>query len=212
MRLKVLSSAAKAFDVHTAEWKPCIKCEIGGIAHFKVFARGQLPCDVLFVGEAPGKTEDVMGWPFVGRAGKLLDEWMVSAFATMADWWVRTGNKPQTCPEFTYAITNVVLCRPTNEVGGPNRAPRWQEIENCRPRLETFIKEIARPKMVITLGLHAKGNIPTSELDRAGIPYDNLYHPAWVLRNGGSGSEADQQEKAKLASIFQKMAATLGGK
>lgn len=84
--------------------------------------------DVLFVGEAPGRDEDLQGKPFVGRAGKILDKWIKDA---------EIGN---------YAIINIIKCRPPN-----NRPPNKTEINACLPHFIKQIREL-NPKMIIALG------------------------------------------------------------
>lgn len=84
--------------------------------------------DVLFVGEAPGKDEDLQGKPFMGRAGKILDEWI---FETDL---------------LSYAIINIVKCRPPN-----NRKPNPNEIRSCLPYLIRQIQQF-NPKIIVALG------------------------------------------------------------
>ena len=84
--------------------------------------------DVLFIGEAPGKEEDLQGRPFVGRSGRKLDEWIEEAGLT------------------NYAIINIVKCRPPN-----NRKPASSEIRACLPHLIKQIHDM-NPKMIVVLG------------------------------------------------------------
>lgn len=197
--LHILNDAVgAAVQAHSQKWERCDKCDIGLFAHKHVFARGTLPCDILFVGEAPGKAEDVEGIPFVGKAGKLLDQWITAAGTAevlapdgvqlMGDLISRT---------FTYAITNVVLCRPCDARGEPNRRPTFTEIENCRPRLNEFILRAARPKALVLLGSVAKSATPKWE----GLPRLNLCHPAYCLRQGGEGCPEDLYARKLLAEF-----------
>ncbi|MFC6753900.1 uracil-DNA glycosylase [Halorubrum tibetense] len=91
---------------------------------------GPIDADLLFVGEAPGATEDERGEPFVGRSGDVLDEALRDAGLARAD--VR--------------ITNCVRCRPPD-----NRDPRGEELANCRGHLETEIDRLD-PDLIVTLG------------------------------------------------------------
>jgi DNA polymerase len=84
--------------------------------------------DVLFVGEAPGKDEDIQGKPFVGKAGKILDRWISDAQISK------------------YAIVNVIKCRPPN-----NRKPYVKEIRACVPHLIKQIHDM-NPKIIVALG------------------------------------------------------------
>jgi uracil-DNA glycosylase family 4 len=163
-------------DEHVRLWKGCVRCVIGEIAHNHVFWRGSTPCDILFIGEGPGVTEDLTGKPFVGRAGKLLTSWI------------------QELPEgVSWAITNVVLCRPCDGVAAPNRAPNGLEIANCRPRLDEFMFQIAKPRALVLLGKTAKVHAP-----RGPLPTLELLHPAAVNYQGGSGSKVDLSQREKL--------------
>jgi uracil-DNA glycosylase len=133
---------------------------------------GSATADVMFVGEAPGASEDKQGRPFVGRAGKLLDTLLAEAGLERDDVW----------------ITNVVKARPPN-----NRDPRAGEVEHCMPWLEAELALI-KPRLVVPLGRHALAhfapNAKISEvhgkyvegLDRALFP---MYHPAAALHSQG---------------------------
>ena len=94
----------------------CTRCSLAGGRTQVVFGVGDPAADLLFVGEGPGREEDLAGEPFVGRSGKLLDRLM----------WEEVGLTRAQC-----YIANVVKCRPPN-----NRDPAPAEIEACRPYLE----------------------------------------------------------------------------
>lgn len=201
MKLNVLDNVLHEWNAHYTTWNNCVRCRIGiGARH--VFARGTVPCDVLFVGEAPGETEAVVGLPFVGRSGKLLDGWIREAEdATALTEWVNRDDgihcDPHTRLLFTYAVTNTVLCRPTTPQGG-NRPPTGIEMANCYQRLIDFIVKVARPKLVVTLGVIAKNQTPIWTM-----PILNLAHPSWVLRQGGKGSTADNQQRERLCQFLK---------
>lgn len=123
--------------------------------------------DVLFIGEAPGKDEDLQGKPFVGRAGKILDKWIFEADL------------------LSYAIINIVKCRPPN-----NRPPNTMEIRACLPYLIAQIKEF-KPKIIVALGrIACTVLINKSEVTaNIGKTFDTFYgkvlvfpHPAYLLR------------------------------
>ena len=122
---------------------------------------------VMFVGEAPGATEDELGRPFVGRAGKLLDELLAEAGLVRADVW----------------ITNVVKARPPK-----NRDPKAPEVAHCMPWLERELALI-RPSQVVPLGRHAlKHFAPAAKIGEVhGTLVDGrlfpLYHPAAAMYN-----------------------------
>ena len=159
------------------QWSRCTRCSIGVYADRHVLGCGVIPCDVLFLGEAPGKTEDVVGKPFVGRAGKVLDAMIKQAKHVVP---------------FTYAISNMLACRPTDFLGGPNRTPRLEEIDACTTRVAQLLK-MCQPQAVILLGKTAHTNV--QHLMRwYSYPTFRLHHPAYVLRRGGvESSLADRQ-------------------
>ncbi len=128
---------------------------------------GNPAAHVMFVGEAPGATEDELGRPFVGRAGKLLDELLAEAGLVRADVW----------------ITNVVKARPPT-----NRDPKPAEIAHCMPWLQRE-RELIAPRFVVPLGRHAlKHFAPAAKIAEVhGQLLDGwlfpLYHPAAAMYN-----------------------------
>ena len=109
----------------------CTRCPLAEGRTQVVFGVGDPGADLLFVGEGPGREEDLAGEPFVGRSGKLLDRLM----------WEEIGLTRAEC-----YIANVVKCRPPN-----NRDPAPNEIEACRPYLAEQISLID-PSVIVTLG------------------------------------------------------------
>ena len=109
----------------------CTRCPLAAGRTNVVFGVGDPQADLMFVGEAPGRDEDLKGEPFVGRSGQLLDRLMREEIGISRD--------------HCY-IANVLKCRPPG-----NRDPEPHEIETCRPFLETQIERIA-PKVIVTLG------------------------------------------------------------
>lgn len=158
-------------------WKGCQDCELGKGVCNNVFYRGEAPCDVLFIGEAPGYDEDLCGLPFVGRSGKMLNAWIEG-----------TGIK------FKYGVTNILACIPKledPETGKKTvRAPTKQEADACKFRLLSTISN-ADPKLIVLIGKTAKKyfKIPARGMDRIyKVPVMELQHPAYVLRKGGAKS------------------------
>lgn len=142
-----------------------------------VFGRGSENAKILFIGEAPGFTENEEGKPFVGRSGKLLEE------------WVREIGLDKN----NYAIINVVPIIPLNEEK-KIRPPTPEEINYFLPLTMKMIKEI-NPEVIILLGKSAakafgKENMQVGENTVfEGIKMYFIYHPAYYLRNGAKGLE-----------------------
>ncbi len=115
------------------EIRACRRCPLHASRRNAVPGEGNPDARVVFVGEAPGRNEDLQGRPFVGAAGKLLTELLASIGLRREDVF----------------ITNVVKCRPPN-----NRDPRPEEIEACLPFLERQLRVID-PDVIVALGRHS---------------------------------------------------------
>ena len=160
-------TTAEQFHTHESIWNQCVKCPYAAWAQHHVFFRGTIPCDILFIGEAPGRTENRVGYPFVGAAGDVFSFWVKEA----------TRQIP-----FDWAVTNIVVCRPCASMRAPNEQPKWQEQENCFERLLDFVENIAKPKGVILMGRVAHQSIFASSTK---LPKAEIFHPAFVVYNGG---------------------------
>jgi DNA polymerase len=135
-------------DVIEAEVKACRKCELWKGRRNPVPGEGSLNATIMFIGEAPGYWEDVKGRPFVGAAGKLLEEMLSKIGLSRSDVY----------------IANVLKCRPPN-----NRDPRPSEVQACTPYLDRQIRVI-EPKLIVTLGRHSTSHVlPKAELNEGGI-------------------------------------------
>lgn len=117
--------------------RDCRKCPLGQLRTNAVPGAGSYDAKVMFVGEAPGYWEDQKGLPFVGRAGKVLDELLEGIGLSREEVY----------------ITNIVKCRPPN-----NRDPAEEEIRACSPYLDRQI-DIIRPKVIVPLGRHSMAYI-----------------------------------------------------
>jgi len=159
----------------------CRKCQIGYERRHNVYGEGNPCADLLLVGEGPGETEDLMGRPFVGRAGQLLEKMLESIGFAREDVY----------------ICNTVKCRPTSpgERGPKNRAPDPTEMANCRPYLDEQI-EIIRPRVILALGAPAAKSFLGRDFQITkqrgcwytgphGIDLMVTFHPAYVLRQTG---------------------------
>lgn len=149
----------------------CRKCRLSNGRKNIVFGEGNQNAKIMFIGEGPGREEDIQARPFVGDAGKLLTS-LIS----------KMGFKR----EDVY-IGNVVKCRPPS-----NRDPEEDEMAACSPFLEKQI-EIIKPEVIIALGrisshFLTRSKIPIGKLrgrfyDYKGIPVMPTFHPAYLLRN-----------------------------
>lgn len=152
----------------------CTACPLAAGRLTAVPGDGDPRSDVLFIGEGPGQKEDATGHPFVGAAGKFLDELLQAIGRFRADVFV----------------TNVVKCRPPD-----NRDPEPDEISTCTDRYLWKQIEAIDPKLIVTLGRHSMGLFlppeqkisqvhgqPKRVRERVVLP---LYHPAAALYNGG---------------------------
>lgn len=160
-----------ALEALREEIGDCRRCKLSGGRQTIVFGEGNPDADLMFIGEAPGKEEDIQGRPFVGDAGRLL---------------TRLIEKMGFAREEVY-IGNIVKCRPPM-----NRDPDDDEIRTCIRFIEKQI-EIIAPKIIVSLGrisAHTFLNTktPISRLrgtfyEYRGIPLMPTFHPAYLLRN-----------------------------
>jgi DNA polymerase len=163
--------AAMSWDELAAAVAACHQCRLCEARKQAVLGVGDRNADWLFVGEGPGAEEDQRGEPFVGQAGKLLDN-MLAAIG------LKRGQDVY--------IANAVKCRPPE-----NRTPTPEETATCRPYLERQI-ELIQPKLIVALGRPAAQTLLQSEVkiaaargklhDYRGIPLIVTYHPAYLLR------------------------------
>ncbi|MCD6139481.1 MAG: uracil-DNA glycosylase [Thermococcus sp.] len=178
----------------------CRKCPLGELRTNAVPGSGSYESKVMFVGEGPGYWEDQKGLPFVGRAGKVLDELLESIGLTR---------------DKVY-ITNIVKCRPPN-----NRDPTEEEIKACSPYLDMQI-DLIRPKIIVPLGRHSMAYIlrkfgfdpgPISKIHGKTFEARTLfgkivimpiYHPAVALYRPQLKEEL-QQDFKKLKELLQEL-------
>jgi uracil-DNA glycosylase len=166
-------SRREALAAYAAGTSGCTKCRLAAGRTQVVFGVGDPNADLMFVGEAPGFHEDKQGYPFVGQAGKLLDQLLGGIGLTRDDVY----------------IANVLKCRPPG-----NRDPQPDEIESCEPHLFRQL-ELIRPRVVATLGNFATkllsgkshgitrvhGRPQETTLGGRRVTLYPLYHPAAAL-------------------------------
>lgn len=153
------------YQDHVERWQRCRGCLLHVKRTSVVFSRGTIPCEILFLGEAPGESEDVVGIPFVGPAGKLLDKIIDQAY-------VEAGRK------FTHCFYNLVGCIPRDESGGKSGEPTKASIKSCSMRLVEFLG-ICKPKVIVCVGKLAYKYLP--EYGYAKVV--EITHPAAILRS-----------------------------
>jgi uracil-DNA glycosylase len=164
--------AALAWENFATDVDACTACGLCRTRKRTVPGVGDTAAHWMFVGEAPGAEEDARGEPFVGQAGKLLDN-MLAALGL-----ARGRN---------VYIANALKCRPPN-----NRTPEPLEADACRPYLDRQI-ELIRPGLIIALGKSAATTLLNVDATIAslrgrvhryrGVPLIVTYHPAYLLRN-----------------------------
>ena len=168
------------------EVKACMKCPLAQTRRSVVFGEGNERADLVFVGEAPGEEEDVQGRPFVGRAGKFLDQMIQRIGLARKDVF----------------ICNVLKCRPPQ-----NREPNPAEVEMCKGYLFAQL-QLIHPKVICTLGRHAYNTVMGVDAhitkirgqftEYNGIKLLPTYHPSFLLRNQERVKEAcEDMEKLK---------------
>ena len=163
--------ASALLDSFYNEIKECQLCSLGSTRTKFVFGVGNPNADLLLIGEAPGRNEDLQGEPFVGQAGKLLDKILASINLSREEVY----------------IANVLKCRPPN-----NRAPLKSESETCTPYLQRQI-EIINPKLILALGRISGVWLTGEEMSLGEMRGKTFffgerelmvtYHPAALLRN-----------------------------
>jgi uracil-DNA glycosylase family 4 len=161
--------------------RDCTACKLRAGCTQTVFGVGDEKADWLFVGEGPGADEDVQGEPFVGQAGKLLDNMLMAIN-------LKRGNDVY--------IANIVKCRPPG-----NRNPEADEIAACLPYLQRQI-ELIQPRIIVALGKVASNALLGRDAtlaslrgklhDYRGIPVIVTYHPAYLLRSPTEKAKAWQ--------------------
>ena len=170
----------------------CLQCRACALADTRknvVFGMGNTEAEVLFIGEGPGANEDEQGLPFVGAAGKLLDD-MLEMIGLARE---------------SVYITNIVKCRPPR-----NRDPLNTEKDACIGYLRRQVA-LMRPKIIVCLGRIAAMELIKSDfkftqehgqfMEKSGVLMTALYHPAALLRDGTKKPETFVDLKALQAKI-----------
>ena len=171
--------APRATGIESMQWQElaeavaaCRACKLCGTRRNTVFGVGDREADWLIVGEAPGENEDIQGEPFVGQAGKLLDNMLRAVGLGRTD---------------KVYIANVLKCRPPG-----NRNPEPDEVAQCEPFLRRQV-QLLQPKVIVAMGrfavqsllgtTEAIGKLRGQRHQYSGVPVVVTYHPAYLLRN-----------------------------
>ncbi len=173
----------------------CNRCSLHKTRHTIVFGEGNPNSPLMFVGEGPGRDEDLQGRPFVGRAGQLLDKMLAAAGIVREEIY----------------ISNIVKCRPPG-----NRTPTPEEMNTCIAILREQYLAI-RPQILVTLGsaptraiLHPEAKITRVRgkwFRRKGLLIMPTFHPAFLLRNPASKREA-WEDFQKIRDAYRKILQT----
>ena len=179
----------KKWEALQAVCMACRKCALAETRNHVVFGSGNPGAEVMFIGEGPGEQEDLKGEPFVGRAGKLLDDMLEIIDLDRSKIY----------------ITNMVKCRPPQ-----NRDPLNVEQEACIGYLRNQVA-IIRPKIIVCLGRIAAMKLIKEDfkitrehgqwVEKAGVHMTAMYHPAALLRNPGWRPAAFEDLKSLQAKI-----------
>ena len=186
--------ASESLEQVTQEVSACTKCVLHYSRKKAVPGEGPATSSIMFIGEGPGFHENEQGRPFVGAAGKLLDELLTGIGMKRADVY----------------ITNVVKCRPPG-----NRDPLPEELETCSDYLERQIQAI-NPKVIVTLGRYSMARfLPNAKISEVhgqamhirGRLIVAMYHPAAALHQG-SLKPVLERDFALLPELIAKSAIT----
>lgn len=177
----LVAKGAKTLDELRAAMQTFDAGALSDGARQAVFARGNPEADLMVIGEAPGRDEDIQGKPFIGQSGQLLDHMLAA---------IGLANEQ-------FYVTNLVNWRPPK-----NRSPKLEEIEMCRPFLERHV-ELAKPKVILLVGtvsmtaltgmtgiMKNHGQWQDIEIGGETLPALPIYHPAFLLRQPALKKEA----------------------
>lgn len=186
-----------SWDGLRTQVRDCMQCKLCKTRTNTVFGVGNPAASLMVVGEGPGADEDASGEPFVGRAGKLLDEMLKAIGRSRLEATQGAGGSG-------VFIANVVKCRPPG-----NRDPEKDEVEACRSYLDAQIAHV-KPKLIVALGRIAAQRLlgteeplsrlrgPLHQYGPSQTPVFVTYHPAYLLRS--------PKEKAKSWDDLKKIA------
>ena len=176
----------------TVSFNSCTRCTLYKTRRKVVWGRGAMPADIMFLGEAPGRVEDLRGEPFIGPSGQLLEEMIADA--------TRIARPASECHPFallpSYFVTNAVMCHPTERIGGDDRVPHAHEVLACMDNVLTLYKRV-NPAVVIFVG-----KVAARFYAKEFTVHETILHPSFLLRQGGKSSPHYVTTIRKLAEVI----------
>lgn len=161
----------------------CKACQLADVRRQVVIGRGRIPASILAMGEAPGRSEDMLGKAFIGEAGRLLDILFIDVGIDIEDVY----------------RTNIVLCHPSDKFAGNNREPAPDEIIACMGNVLTIIDAI-KPQWIILVGDYA-----FRYYSKTFPGAFHIMHPAALLRSGGQSSPYYVKQKRILQMLVERI-------
>ncbi len=182
----------------------CRKCHLCETRNRVVFGEGSPDARIMFIGEGPGRQEDLAGRPFVGRSGELLTRIIELGIGISRS---------------DVYIANIVKCRPTVDMKmEKDRAPTPDETKTCTPYLLEQVR-IIKPEVIITLGGPSSKFVLQTQIgitkirgqwgEFMGIPVMPTYHPSYLLRNGGDKSPLKRDVWSDIKQVLQHLDMTI---
>lgn len=159
----------------------CRECKISKYTTQKVPPRGVPESQVLFIGEAPGKREDATGKPFIGPSYDVL-------LGMIQEVKIRIGKT------FSFAFTNTIMCTPyVDKTKTSIRTPTETEVSRCRQHVYEVVR-LFNPQLIVCIGKTASDFY----IGRFDVPMLRIFHPEYISRNGGIGSDKYEYTLIKL--------------
>lgn len=182
-RLQIHPQSTSSFKEHAQNWSTCDLCPISKLSDKRILYSGPFPSTVvkvrvLFIGEAPGMSEYILGEPFVGPSGELLRTLIKETEKEVAQLYYDRRSYT-----LSHYLVNLIACTPFLDSTQSNIGePSTEEIKNCSPRVQDFI-DLVKPRAIACLGKLARKHINTN------IPQIYLPHPASILRSTESSAK-----------------------
>ena len=183
------------FENHVAKWRHCMSCALGSQRTRIVLAKGDIPCEILCLGEAPGQSEDVTGLPFFGPAGRLLDS-DESPLGIIQQALIAAHRDIATT---TVGYSNLVACFPKLAKKTQNHQPAVDEIKACSPRLREFV-DICKPRLVVLVGgLAEKWAHLSVDMANPNVKCVKIMHPSNILSRVPPSNRSLEVQRCVLA-------------